>query len=223
MNTSSRKIFFISGLGANELAFSKLGDIGIEKHFVKWLKNNGAESLESYALRMIKENDITSRDIIAGLSFGGLLAQQISKILGIKNIVLISSFRDYRDLKMPFRMALQMKLNKILLPVKIKSLENIIARNINGNSSVSKDIIARMIRNLDYELLLWSIDKIANSQEIILEETNVYNIQGMNDRIISYWENNNTIKIKGGTHFMIYDQANELTVILRTILSNTSE
>ena len=75
--------FFISGLGADKKAFSKLGDFGTNKIFIEWLRNHDNESLHSYCQRLIDQYNIQQGDLLVGLSFGGLIAQQISEIVGI--------------------------------------------------------------------------------------------------------------------------------------------
>lgn len=98
-----KRIYFISGLGANEKAFSKIGDLGQEKVMVKWLENQPKESLKSYAERLIQEYGIKKDEPLVGLSFGGILAQEIATILGSKEAILISGFQQKSSLRLPFR------------------------------------------------------------------------------------------------------------------------
>jgi len=67
--------------------------------FIEWLPNHENESLHSYAKRLIDIYGIDRGDLIVGLSFGGLIAQQISEIVGQDRIILISSFRTKDDLR----------------------------------------------------------------------------------------------------------------------------
>ncbi|MEP4534042.1 MAG: alpha/beta hydrolase [Cyclobacteriaceae bacterium] len=215
----SQRIIFISGLGANELAFSRIGDVGLEKVLVKWIANERKESMESYAKRLIAKYKISSQDVITGLSFGGILAQQIGLILGNKNIILISSFRDKRDLRWPFKLALDLRLNIIPL-IRIPVLENAIALILNSGSTESKEILKTMIKATDYKLMNWSIQKIAQLQNNQFHELNPTSLIGTRDRIIQKWSNNDTSIIQNGSHFMVFDRAREITEIIKNRLYN---
>jgi len=214
-----KKIFFISGLGANELAFSKVGDVGFEKIMVKWLPYTKNENLGTYALRLIDEYKITSTDIVVGLSFGGLLAQEISNITGQLNVILVSSFRDKNDLKFPFRQALNIGLHKLFLPIRVPWIDEFVANILNSGTLYSKPVLKEMLKATDYRLMKWSLQQIANTDGLVNKAVVVYNIIGDHDRIVKLWSNNTTYFVKGGSHFMVYDRADEVTEIIRGIVS----
>lgn len=66
--------------------------------------------------------------------------------------------------------------------------------------------------------MIWSIKKIAFLSDSQYEHLKVYNIIGDKDRILQEWSNPNTNTINGGSHFMVYDKAAEVTKVLRDIL-----
>lgn len=215
------KIFFFSGLGANELAFSKIGDLDYPKIMVGWIKNHKNESLNSYAKRLIEIYKIKSSDYLAGLSFGGLIAQEIANILGNSSVILISSFRDKSDLKFVFKFALNLRIHQIFPMIKIPIIEEIIANILNSGSADSKKVLKEMIKTTDYRLMNWSINKIAESKFDPNSNITLFNILGNKDRILSRWSNPNSFIIDGGSHFMVYDKADELTEILAEILKKS--
>ena len=90
------KIVLISGLGANELAFSRIGDLTYPKVFAKWLTSQEDETLENYCQRFIEAYKIKSGDILIGLSFGGLIAQKIAELNGNKLVTV-----SYTHLTLP--------------------------------------------------------------------------------------------------------------------------
>ena len=90
----------ISGLGADRTAFSNLGEFTkSELNYIDWISNFNDESLQSYVKRLIDINTVKTEDTLIGLSFGGLVAQEMARQLNIKTVILISSFRDKNDLK----------------------------------------------------------------------------------------------------------------------------
>lgn len=130
------RIIFISGLGANELAFSKIGDLKCKKIVAQWIPNRKNETVTDYVKRLIEKHKIISTDILAGLSFGGILAQEISQIQGNSLVILISSFKKRSDLKFPFKIALGLGLYRIPL-IRIPILEEIVANLLNSGNRES--------------------------------------------------------------------------------------
>lgn len=217
-----QKTFFISGLGANELAFSKIGALGCEKIMVKWIPHVKNETLEAYAVRLVQQYEINGNDIIAGLSFGGLLAQEISNITGLQTVILISSFRDKNDLKLPYRMALNNGLYNLLPPVKTPYVDELIANMLNSGTAGSKPVLKEMIQSTDYNLMKWSLRQIAKASGNTDKNVILHNIIGDRDRIVNLWRNDTTYVVKGGSHFMVYDRAEEITEIIRSIITSAT-
>jgi hypothetical protein len=74
-----KKIYFISGLGADKRIFSFLDLSFCEPVFVDRITPLKNESLQGYALRLGK--NIPGKDpVIIGISFGGMLATEIAKV-----------------------------------------------------------------------------------------------------------------------------------------------
>lgn len=216
---NKQKIYFISGLGANEKAFAKLADFGKPKVMVKWLANEKNETLENYANRLIEKYSITQQDILVGLSFGGLLAQQIAHTLQINEVILISSFRTKKDLRTYLKLGLNLKLHKLIPPFNIPIISTIVVGFLNSVSKESTPLLKNMLKETDYKLAKWSIEKISERKTVINSELKLYNIIGLNDRIMKPWQNESTFKIDGGSHFMVYDESVKVSEIIQKIVS----
>lgn len=77
------KIYIFSGLGVDKRVFENINFGNLNVHFVDWIEPLKNESLEDYAKRI----SIPFKDdnpILIGLSFGGILAVEISKIIKTK-------------------------------------------------------------------------------------------------------------------------------------------
>ena len=214
-----KKQYFIAGLGANERAFEKLGDFGTEKIMVLWLKNEDNESLNSYAQRIIETYKITKDDILVGLSFGGLIAQEIAVLLGMKYVILISSFRTKDDLRSIHSLGLKFKLFKLMPELNFPFISESVANFFNAGYKSSKPILKDMVMNMDMKLTKWSMEKIHEQNEVIGDQLVKYNIIGTKDRIMQTWENDQTFKIENGGHFMVYEHAEEISKIISKIVA----
>ena len=182
-----KKIFFISGLGANKLAFSKIEDLPYEKVCVPWIKMHPDDTITSYSSRMIKANNITQEDILVGLSFGGLIAQEMCKQLNKDEVILISSFQKKEHLRPLFRKSLDLNLNALIPSFKVPLVDNIVGIFLNSGTKESKAVLSKMIEETDHELLKLSIKMI---QQVKPDQYNIprtYNIIGDSDRILQLW------------------------------------
>lgn len=214
-----KKQYFISGLGADENAFQKLDDFGTTKIMVNWIKNLPNETLENYSQRLITKYDIKQEDIIVGLSFGGMVAQQIAQILNSEFIILISSFRTKNDLKILFNKSLNLKLHKLIPEFKPPIIDELIANYLNSGSSLSKPVLKEMIEQTDLKLMKWSIEKIYEQESQLAENVKKYNLIGNKDKIVKTWKNETTFIIENGSHFMVFDKAVEVSNFINQILN----
>ena len=92
-----KTIYCISGLGADERAFSKLHVDGYEIRCIPWLTPEPGENIDAYAARM-RAGIIEEKPILCGLSFGGMMSIEISKQMPVDKLILISSIKSIKEL-----------------------------------------------------------------------------------------------------------------------------
>jgi len=106
------KIYIFSGLGVDERVFATIDFSGLNTVFVDWIDPLKNETFESYAKRISK--DFEKDSVLIGLSFGGMLAVEVSKIIPVKKVILIASAKNKNELPKWFLLAGKLKLNRIL-------------------------------------------------------------------------------------------------------------
>ncbi|MDA8692976.1 hypothetical protein N9L92_02860 [Saprospiraceae bacterium] len=213
-----KRVIFISGLGANEMAFSNIGELSYKKVMVKWIPVTQEDTLLSYTERLISIYSISNNDILVGLSFGGLISQKISALLGNKLLILVSSFRSKEDLKLLFRLPLTLGIHKLMPTFKIPIIDSIVARVLNGGNKDSIPVLNKMLQSTDYKLMKWSLDSIDKAESVDLSETVVYLLIGDKDLIVKTWKADNRTILKGGSHFAVYDQGVYMTELIKDII-----
>ena len=113
-------LYFMPGLAASSKIFEYLSlpEKVFELHFLEWLIPNSIdESIETYAQRMCT-NIQYKNPILIGVSFGGILVQEMSKIIPCKKVIIISSVKSNKELPKRLKLALITKVYK-LFPSKI--------------------------------------------------------------------------------------------------------
>ena len=82
---------------------------------------------------------------------------------------------------------------------------------MNSGSRTSKPIIKEMLKSTDYRFMNWAIGQIAIAQKTDLSKAGVLNLIGDKDRIVNLWDEYEVGVIKKGSHFMVYEHADEIT------------
>ncbi|MBP6303818.1 MAG: alpha/beta hydrolase [Bacteroidia bacterium] len=209
-----KKVYFISGLGADERAFSKLELPGVTPHHIAWKIPFHHETLEAYATRM-REEITEPYPTLVGLSFGGIVSIEIAKQIPCKKIILISSIKNTREKPFIFKLSAAAGLHK-LLPTASFSKPNQLLHYFFGVQKHPrvKEMVNSLLTNLNPDYLNWSIDKIVNWQNEHVPAPAIH-IHGTADKIFPFEKVKADYTIKNGSHFMVWTKAAEVSAILQ--------
>ena len=204
------KIFAISGLGADKRVFKYL-TLEYDLIPVEWIKPKTKESIIEYSKRLIEEYGIGNEENfgILGVSFGGLIATEISKLTNPKFTILISSVETRTELSRIIKLAGKSNLIE-LIPEKLLNPPKVIAHFMFGTEK--KELLNSILADTDLNFTKWAIRELMNWQNQ-LRLKNLIKIGGTKDKLLPP-KGNNTILIDKGEHFMIVDRANEISKIL---------
>ncbi|MFD2910122.1 alpha/beta hydrolase [Flavobacterium ardleyense] len=208
-----KNIYIFSGLGADKRVFQNMDFSGFNVKFVEWILPDENETIEKYAKRLAEE--IThERPILIGLSFGGIIATEIGKIIATEKIILIASAKNKNQIPYYYRIAGKLKLHK-LVPTKLLKLPNVFSYWFFGiENKQDKDLLKEILKDTDEKFLKWAIDKIV-TWDNIRTPTNSIHIHGNSDRILPINFIDFNIEIENGGHFMTLNKATELSKIVR--------
>lgn len=203
------KLYAISGLGADERVFKYL-ELEHELIPIPWLTPEKGEPIERYAKRMAEKINTKEEFGILGVSFGGLVAVEMSKILKPKVTVLISSTQTKEGLRDLYKMFGKTGINKIV-PAKLFDIPRGIAKFLFGTNETV--LLNNILNDSDKKFTKWAINELINwKNEEKIE--NCIQINGTKDKLIPAINIENKILIEGGEHFMIVDKANEISKII---------
>ena len=140
-------IYMMPGMAANPLIFER---IKLPENYIinylEWLMPIGDEELSDYVERLSKSIN-GDNIVLIGVSFGGIIVQEIAKIIKVHKIVIISSVKKSNEL--PFLMHLGKNINAPVAPGcwtldKIAPKENICTDPI---KEVILDLVISRIKN----------------------------------------------------------------------------
>ena len=206
----NQNIYVISGLGADHSVFSKLYIPGYTLVHVNWVGTVKGESMGGYAKRLlpqIKEEN----PIILGLSLGGMLALEISKLIQTKKVISLASITNYKELPFLLKMSGWLRLQHVL-PLYFFAKGNWLTQQIFGvKSAEDKSILNEVFVNLDKDFLYWALNAVLSWDNMKLPN-NLYRIHGTSDLVLPQRKRTNYDSIiPKGTHLMLLDQSDEVS------------
>ena len=108
-----KTIYCISGLGADEQIFRRLKIDGCRMVCLPWLTPLKNETIHQYANRM-SGGIADENPILLGLSFGGMMAIEISKLINTQQVILVSSIQSFTEMPWWMKLAGKLRLNRLL-------------------------------------------------------------------------------------------------------------
>ena len=203
-------IYFISGLGADERVFQKLifPDTFVVKH-IKWIKPIKKETIKEYAFRLSKQIDSSQPFSIIGLSFGGIMVIEITKILNPEKAIIISSIRKKNELPWYFKLIGNLRIHQII-PLRIFAKPNAFLFWIFGmKNDEERKLLSQIILDTNSFYLRWSLNAILSWRSGPLNPE-ILHIHGTKDRIFPIRFVNPNVKIENGGHFAVFSMADEI-------------
>ncbi|PIA79400.1 alpha/beta hydrolase [Gaetbulibacter sp. 4G1] len=199
-------VYLMPGMAASPKIFEhiKLSENQFEIHYLEWIIPIDKETISDYALRLSK--DIKHDNIVLlGVSFGGVLVQEINKHIKARKLIIVSSVKSMHEL--PKRMLIT-KVTKAykLVPTQLASNIDIFAKYAFG-SNVNKrlELYRKYLSVNDSKYLSWAIENMVcwNQTDYNPE---IIHIHGDNDAVFPIKNIVNCITIENGTHIMIINK-----------------
>jgi len=207
-------VYFLSGLGADERAFDKLSlpDNWKVIH-IPWPAINDTETLVSYAQKIASYINTAEKFVLVGLSFGGIMAVELNKIIKPILIVIISSISTAYEMPFSFKIVAATKLNKLVPSVLLNKVYPFTYWYFTVKTKEEKLLLKQIVHDTATSFLRWAINEIIHWENTRRPE-NLFHIQGNMDRIFPYTKTKADILIKDGGHFMVYSHAKEISNLL---------
>lgn len=208
MKTEGRKIhvYFMPGMATDKAIFEniQLPKDQFETHFLEWEIPKKNESLKEYAERYasyIKHKDA----VLIGVSFGGIIVQEMAKFLNLKRLIIISSVKCSDELPAHMRFASKTGLFRIV-PTSLARYVDYFEKVAVGDFLKTRAKLYRQfisVRNKRY--LDWAIRNMVN-WECEKPNEEVIHIHGDKDEVFAFKNIKKAIVVEGGTHIMIVNR-----------------
>lgn len=191
------------GLAASPDIFQyiKLPASQFQMHFLDWVLPEPEMGLGEYARRMASQ--ITHpKAVLIGVSFGGMLVQEMDHYLDTRKVIIISSIKCVDEMPRRLVVARYTKLHRLLPTGVINNLE-VLTRFAFGDMVKKRlKLYERYLGMRDKVYLDWAIDQIVH-WERRKSVAGLVHIHGDRDAVFPIGHIRDCITIKDGTHTMI--------------------
>ncbi|MCK0109316.1 alpha/beta hydrolase [Flavobacteriaceae bacterium S0825] len=199
-------VYFMPGMAANPSIFEhiQLPKEEYRVHLLEWFVPNLNETLEEYAKRMAEKIEYDNV-ILLGVSFGGVLVQEMSKFLNLKKLIIVSSVKNKHELPKRMKLAKITKAYKLLPTQFVSNFESFAKYTFGETIKKRVNLYKKYLSVNDKRYLDWAIhNMICWEQDEVI--SNIIHIHGDKDPVFPIKNISDSIIVKGGTHIMIINK-----------------
>lgn len=199
-------VYFMPGMAANPSIFEyiDLPKDRFEKHLLSWKIPLHQESLSDYAKRMLQEV-VHENFALVGVSFGGVLVQEMAKLHPPKKLIIISSIKASNELPPHMRFAQKTGAYKVL-PLGLLNYMHHIEKLPVGNFLKKRiQLYKQYLSVSEKEYLEWAIENMVCWQQME-PLPGIVHIHGTADQVFPTKLIKDFIPLKDGTHIMILNK-----------------
>ena len=210
-------IFLFPGLGADSRLFAHTYIPGAITKVMEMRAPLRHETLKDYCKSMLRDIPPDEKLVFIGVSFGGILAQEISKLRPVERIILVSSVSSRRQFPRAFVLLRIFPIFKILPGKWLKRLIVWIGRTFTHKSETEEKLFETMVRDADTGLIRWGIHQTIHWKKSS-PLPGVIHIHGSRDPLFPCEKIKPDYVIEGGEHFIIFQRAEEINKLLQHIV-----
>jgi pimeloyl-ACP methyl ester carboxylesterase len=214
-------VYFMPGLAASASIFERiqLPEADFEVHLLEWEIPLAKESLDDYAKRIAKKIK-RENPVLIGVSFGGILVQEMAKHINTRKVIIISSVKSNLEFPRRMKIAKTTKAYKLIPMSLILNLENLAKFSFGAKINHRLKLYEKFLSVRDIGYLEWAVEKVILWDRTVADES-VIHIHGEMDDVFPIKYIKECTVVKGGSHIMILNKyrwfnANLVAVILDT-------
>jgi pimeloyl-ACP methyl ester carboxylesterase len=196
-------VYFMPGLAASSSIFERivLPDDVFETVLLEWEIPLDNESLPEYAKR-ITLKIIHPNPVLIGVSFGGILVQEMAKFIDARKVIIISSVKTNLEFPIRMKVAKTTKAYKLIPTTLLANVESLTQFSFGTKINQRLKLYEKFLRVRDKRYLDWAVEQVILWERTIAD-INVIHIHGDADDVFPIKNITNCIVVKGGSHVMI--------------------
>ncbi len=210
-------IYCLSGLGADERIFARLNLRGRKLVHIPWPEHDEYDELPCYAQKvaaLIQDDN----PIIMGVSLGGMIGVEISKIRPVKKLILISSAKTREEMPPYDGWFGRLIKSRILPPFMYKLPNAVLMDKFGAETEEDEALLTAILKDSDGKFMKWAMRAVALWRNDNYLQP-VAHIHGRKDHMIFAKNVHADHWIDDGGHMMVYNRAEQISDIIEQELS----
>jgi pimeloyl-ACP methyl ester carboxylesterase len=199
-------VYMMPGLAASSSIFERIAlpEAIFEIVLLEWEIPLDNETLAEYAKR-ISKNIIHPNPVLIGVSFGGILVQEMAKYINARKVIIISSAKTNLEFPKRMKVAKATKAYKLIPTNLLANVETLTKYYFGSKIDQRLKLYEKFLRVRDKRYLDWAVEQVVLWERVVPDE-NVIHIHGDADDVFPIKNIQNCIVVKGGTHIMILNK-----------------
>ena len=215
---ATKHLYCVPGLGASPKIFEHISlPEDVEMHIIEWkIPLSLDESMHNYARRMCSEIQ-HEKPMLLGVSFGGMMVQEMSKFIELEELIIVSSLKSHHELPNRLKVIRDTKAYKLFPAKMAENLEDYLKYFIGDFLKKRAELYKMYLSVRDSQYLKWSIYNVLHWKQDTPPE-NIIHIHGTEDHVFPHKHIENFIPVENGAHEMILTKARAISKILSEII-----
>jgi thioesterase domain-containing protein len=196
-------VYMMPGLAASAAIFERIvlpADI-FETVLLEWEIPLYKETLPEYAKRIAQKIQHPN-PVLIGVSFGGILVQEMTRFIEARKVIIISSVKTNVEFPRRMKVAKTTKAYKLIPTNLVANVESLSKFSFGYKIDQRLKLYEKFLRVRDKRYLDWAVEQVILWERTIADEK-VVHIHGDDDDVFPIKNIQNCIVVKGGTHAMI--------------------
>lgn len=210
-------IYAIPGLGTTEKLYVNTKINGVEIIVLNWPVPDKNDSMKTYARKFLSQINTSVPFCLLGVSFGGMLCVELSKIISPQKTFLISSCKSRKELPWFIKTLKYIPLHKMISESQHRKMAYN-GRWIIGFGKAYIPEFLGMVNSMTKNYFKYCINIIVNWNNTALPKNTIH-IHGDGDILLWYKYVKPDYTISKGSHAMVVFQAEEINKIIEKELN----
>lgn len=210
--------FLLPGVGCDYRIFERLNLPWPTKH-VKWPKAYHGETLEHFSRRVAEQIDDPANTVVIGVSFGGMVAAELSNLINPAATVIISSVKNSKEIPGWIKFLRFTRLHRLVSSKFVASFNFWTGWALGCGSSKDKGMIRQMVKCMDGDFNDWAVDALM-SWDFNGPIGKVLHIHGTDDKLFPSEKIDGCVFIEEGSHSIVFKQGGKVSELIKIHLAD---